>query len=150
MKLDKLAIYLVLPLCLLQQSLAEEVSILVGVTNYQQIEKKLQLLEKENSCDQVTNFHMSRLLVETVLICQALRLGGIEPNFQFKEFTSYPRLLQQVTEGDIELMLDSAWLTHANAEKVHISDTLIREGEFFKGIYTTEKKTLPSYHSVKF
>jgi len=125
--------------------IGQTLPIIVGVTKYQNIEQSFEKLLKDKTCDQVKFAELgniSRLLAEAILVCKALRIGGIEPEFIFNNYSVASRLLLQIQQDTpIEIMLDSAWLSNIKPKHVLISQALIRKGEFVKGIYTHKDNT---------
>ncbi len=140
---------------------AEKITINVGISPHQQVHRQLNFLTRGNSCDAIESDALkqaSRVLIESILICQALRIGGLEPHFNFKSVSNIPRLIQQVSAGDIDLMIDSIWLALTDTNTMYVSDPILREGEIVKGIYSSKKnkaifkvtslKELQAYNAV--
>ncbi|WP_440874106.1 hypothetical protein [Thalassotalea sp. PLHSN55] len=154
--LSSFALYLVS-----YKTLSTPLIINVGISHHQQVEQQLKKITEKVSCDALANYKFtnpSRSLIESILVCQALRLGGIEPIFNFVAISNIPRLLRLVTNRHIDLMLDSVWLNLADQNKVYVSAPLIRDGEYFKGVYTNRlniallkaksAKDLKNFHAV--
>ncbi len=89
-----------------------------------------------NEIDTYAYSNSTRTYTESLLICQALRLGGINPKFKFIEFPTEHRLLKSINEGKLHMMFSSTWLEDINPEKVFYTDAIIDKGSFEKGIYT--------------
>lgn len=121
---------------------AENVSITVGVpVNWNRLEH-YHAATKEKGCEQISNYALpgaSRGLSEMLLVCQALHLGGLNPVFEFKKFNTYARLLRQVTNGGVLLMMESAWQRDADPSKVFLSDPVLKMGEFEVGVFTVPR-----------
>ncbi|ATC93878.1 hypothetical protein [Pseudoalteromonas tunicata] len=79
-----------------------------------------------------------RDVVEFILIQQALLLGGLEIEFDFKQGNYDARNLRLLEKGLLLLSFDSMWLTQAQKieQQVYISDPLIEKGEYVAGIFT--------------
>ncbi|WP_157669625.1 hypothetical protein ABHF33_12640 [Chitinibacter sp. FCG-7] len=84
-----------------------------------------------------------RDVVELVLVQQALKAGGNELPIKIVKVDnssdSYSRFIKEITTGSATMGGNSAWLIDLKplADKVHISEPVIRQGEFEAGFYTT-------------
>lgn len=118
---------------------AESIHIVAGISSSRNLKENYQKTTDQRSCDKIVNYAVpgtSRELSEMLLVCQALRIGGIEPIFELKEYPVYMRMLLEVTHGNNLIMLHSTWLSDVDQSKVFVSDPLIRKGEFELGIFT--------------
>lgn len=88
--------------------------------------------------------YATRPVVELVLQLKALKSGGLEFDFTLAECPNYERAKLTVLRGEADLFSATIWnreLTNAG-DTVHITEPIIRQGEFVKGIYvlpTNEK-----------
>lgn len=123
---------------------AENITITAGVPiNWDRLEHYY-AATKDKGCEKVDSYALpgaSRGLSEMLLICQALHLGGITPVFEFQKFNTYARLLRQVSNGELLLMMESVWKRDADPSKVFISDPILRTGEFEVGLFTMPGNT---------
>ena len=81
----------------------------------------------------------NQVLMELVLLCQALSLGGIEPEFKLTPVPSQDRALRLLQTDNYFTAAFTFWNKDANPQFHVISKALIKNGEFFKGIYTSPK-----------
>ncbi len=78
----------------------------------------------------------SQPLTEFIILCEALSLGGIEPQFEFKNAPEYKRLLNSTGASFIVMPGFSIWKKDINKDLFYVSTPLLDVGEFSKGIYT--------------
>ncbi len=95
---------------------------------------------------QITNFsgkNIRRDVVDMILAQQALRLGGFEHKFSYAPGKVNFRNTKMLQNGRLLISFDSYWLNDALplADKVFISQAVIRNGEYVAGIYTSPKNT---------
>lgn len=78
-----------------------------------------------------------RSVVELVLMQQALALGGIPDKVEFAFSPNYVRMIHLVQAGDYVIAGNTAWQndTARFSGKLHLSEPLIRYGEYEAGIY---------------
>ncbi|MFY8352320.1 hypothetical protein AAEU29_17395 [Pseudoalteromonas sp. SSM20] len=81
-----------------------------------------------------------RDVVEFILIQQALILGGADIEFNFLYGNYDARNLKLLNEGLLLLSFDSLWLsaTEKYQDNLYISEPLIKKGDYFAGIFTSE------------
>ena len=119
-------------------AVAESIAITAGVPiNWNRLEYYHAATEAKG-CEQIDDYALpgaSRGLTEMLLVCQALHLGGINPVFEFERINTYARLLREVSNGELLLMMESVWKRDADPSKVFISDPVLREGEFEVGLF---------------
>lgn len=82
-----------------------------------------------------------RDVVEFILIQQALILGGADIEFNFIYGNYDARNLKLLNEGLLLLSFDSLWLsaTEKYKDNLYISEPLIEKGDYFAGIFTSER-----------
>ncbi|MFC3031984.1 hypothetical protein ACFOEE_05595 [Pseudoalteromonas fenneropenaei] len=88
----------------------------------------------------VKDFHgdyIRRDVVDMILVQQALMLGGFDKEFDYRPGKVNFRNTRMLEQGKLLLSFDSYWLADANelADKLYISDAVIRHGEYFAGIF---------------
>ncbi|MCG7535215.1 hypothetical protein [Pseudoalteromonas sp. OOF1S-7] len=89
---------------------------------------------------EVTQFsgnYVRRDVVDMVLAQQALALGGFRKVFTYRPGNVSFRHSNLLEQGKLLLSFDSYWLedAQAKADKLFISDAVIRRGEYFAGIF---------------
>ena len=97
--------------------------------------------------DQITNFknaNASRMVVDLVLELQALKAGGLDFDFEFVRSVSYELAKKEVIEGRVVLTAETIWEDEIDPNIMIKSDTILRRGEFVKGVYVlpTNQKLL--------
>jgi hypothetical protein len=97
--------------------------------------------------DKITNFknaNASRPVVDLVLELQALKAGGLDFDFELVRALTYDLAKKQLSEGRVELTAETIWENEIDPATLLKSDTVIRQGEFVKGVYVlpTNQKLL--------
>lgn len=90
---------------------------------------------------QVTSFNSTRRdIAILVLQMQALRLGGFDGDIIIATEKSHKRILTMVAQGKSDLAGMQFWQRELGPYEGNIcySDAIVREGEFYVGIYTAE------------
>jgi len=84
-----------------------------------------------------------RDVVDMIIAQQALILGGFAHNFKYAPGKLNFRNTKMLQAGRLLISFDSYWLSDAQkiSDEVYISQSLIRNGEYIAGIYTTPKNT---------
>jgi hypothetical protein len=79
-------------------------------------------------------------VVETVLIARALTLGGLDFTLTFVDTPNSERERKLVLGGMVALSGSSQWafFVNENRESLFVSDVVIPDGSFAKGLYTTK------------
>ncbi|MCT6699014.1 hypothetical protein [Rheinheimera sp. 4Y26] len=90
----------------------------------------------------ITEFHspfMRRDVADMVLLQQALALGGFQRNFVYLPGKVNFRNTKMLQNGELLLSFDTYWLSDAKAlaDKVLISQPVIKKGQYLAGIYTS-------------
>jgi len=87
-----------------------------------------------------------RDVVDMIIAQQALQLGGFTSEFSYVPGKVNFRNTKMLQNGDLLISFDSYWKSDAQAlaDKIYISDAVIRNGEYVAGIYTSpyNQKTL--------
>lgn len=88
-----------------------------------------------------TGEHSQRDVVEFILVQKALALGGLNINFSFIVGNYDARNIKLLQDGLLLINFDSMWHSHVSMlkEDVYISDAVIRKGEYWAGIYTSQE-----------
>lgn len=79
-----------------------------------------------------------RDVVDMIIAQQALQLGGFAYEFSYAPGKVNFRNTKMLQNGDLLISFDSYWNSDAQAlaDKLYISDAVIRNGEYIAGIYT--------------
>lgn len=85
-----------------------------------------------------------RDVIEVLLLQQALALGGIEQAMSFRIVRGYLDSLDVLARGDALLRATPVWGADCNIEHFHVSEAVIRQGEFQVGLYTRPQNNLSS------
>jgi hypothetical protein len=115
------------------------ISIETDIYNYAQ-----QVLGKE-SIETIEHFkhpHCLRDVVEFILVQKAIKLGGLELQYDFVLGDYDARNIRLIQHGLLLISFDSIWLNEASQYEsdVFISEPVIRNGEFYAGIYVAPKR----------
>lgn len=85
--------------------------------------------------DDVNKVNIHRGAVELLLMCKALKEGGITPDIQIKKMPNYSRALLEAKKGKVIMPAETAWKTEIDESDFYISDPLFEEGSIELGIY---------------
>ena len=96
--------------------------------------------------DNFSGENIRRDVVDMIIAQKALKLGGFEHRFSYAPGKVNFRNTKMLQNGQLLISFDSYWYKDAFplANKVYISDEVIRNGEYIAGIYTSplNSKTL--------
>lgn len=81
----------------------------------------------------------NQVLAEFLLFCEALKIGGLEPSFDFKVFPVYGRLLRELDSSSIAALAFGAWRRDLDENRFYIASPIVSAGHFVKGIYVAPK-----------
>jgi len=81
----------------------------------------------------------NQVLAEFLIFCEALKIGGLEPIFDFKVFPVYVRLLRELDSSSIAALAFGAWRRDLDEKRFYISSPIVPAGNFIKGIYVAPK-----------
>lgn len=133
-------------LCFSNPVQAEITTVTVEVSVFEQAKK---ILDGQNVLTLDTFAHplCQRDFVEFILVQQALDLGGFRVRFDYKKGNFDARNIRLVESGFLLINFDTVWLSELEHKKsdVFISSPMIRKGEYYAGVYTSEK----NYERVK-
>lgn len=82
-----------------------------------------------------------RTSLEFVLVCRAIRLGGLEATYTIYNFPNSARTREQLLAGSVAIMVDLPWHDFAQHEGLYRSGAVLRVGDFVKGVYTRPDHT---------
>ncbi|MCK7615749.1 hypothetical protein [Roseibium sediminicola] len=77
-----------------------------------------------------------RTTLEFVILCRAVRLGGLDATYQLIPFPNSARTRFELKNGSVMVMVDFPWGDFARDESLYQSDAVLPEGSFVKGLYT--------------
>ena len=85
--------------------------------------------------------YIRRDVVDMILTQQALKLGGFSEVFEYQTGNVNFRNTKLLEQGKLLLSMDSYWLEDAKAleQFVYISKPLIKKGQYYAGIYYSQK-----------
>jgi hypothetical protein len=103
-------------------------------------------LPSTNRCPSVYEYPIAdnQIVAEFLVLCQALRIGGLEPEFQFQTSPAYMRLLRDLKYGRFAILGFGVWQRDIDNDLLYSSIALLNAGEFSKGLYAlpTNQKAL--------
>jgi len=104
-------------------------------TDYQNFVNKREILKIKSFSGKA----IRRDVVDMIIAQQALKLGGFTNKFSYAPGKVNFRNTKLLQNGDLLISFDSYWKSDAQAlaDKLYISDPVIRNGEYVAGIYTS-------------
>ena len=80
--------------------------------------------------------------IEFYILCKALRMGGLNPTFEFKIYPSSYRSEREARHGVFLTRAFAPWVFDGDDNSdFYVSDAIIRNGEVFVGIFTRSDNT---------
>ena len=125
-------------------ALARQHRVLIYIRDDVYIDYQKFVADKDiSSIDNVSGKNIRRDVVDMIIAQQALKLGGFSHNFTYAPGKVNFRNTKMLQNGQLLISFDSYWQQDALplADKVYISDVVIRNGEYIAGIYTSPKNT---------
>jgi hypothetical protein len=122
---------------------AEPIEISIGVSqNHTPAITKI-MKEFPNVCaeDDFFSADWYRISLEFFLVCRAIRIGGIEATYSFKDYPNSARTRAELKKGSTMLMVDLPWGQFSEDESLYKSIEVLKVGDFVKGIYTRPDHT---------
>lgn len=115
----------------------------VEITIESDIYHYAQAIIQDRPIASITHFKhktVQRDVVEFILIQQALLLGGLEIEFDFKLGNYDARNIILLEKGLLLMSFDSVWLSQATAmsDAVYISEPVINKGQYMAGLFTAK------------
>jgi len=123
--------------------IAEPVEISIGVSDSLAPDIVRTLKQYPNVCAQ-DNFFSSdwlRTTLEFVIVCRAIRIGGLEATYSFKNYPNSARTISEMKKGSFMIMVDLPWEKYGQDENLYQSTAVLQVGDFVKGIYTRPDHT---------
>ncbi|MFZ2101648.1 MAG: hypothetical protein WAU86_13885, partial [Oricola sp.] len=117
---------------------AETIEIKIGVADNlgPRITRILELYPDVCAQDGFFSSEWLRTSLEFVIVCRAIRLGGLEATYTILSFPNSARTRAELLEGTVAIMVDLPWGDFASHEDLYRSDPVLRIGDFVKGVYT--------------
>lgn len=82
-----------------------------------------------------------RTSLEFVIVCRAIRLGGLDATYTIRNYPNSARTRRELLNGNVAIMVDLPWGEFGKNESLYRSDAVLRIGDFEKGIYTRPDHT---------
>ena len=80
-------------------------------------------------------------IIEPLILCLALRAGGIEPRWQIQAYPLAARMLIEIEQGNILTSAYPFWSRHIKEDVNWASQALVGPKEYTKGFYTQQHNT---------
>ena len=125
-------------------ALARQHRVLIYIRDDVYIDYQKFVADKDiSSIDNFSGKNIRRDVVDMIIAQQALKLGGFSHSFSYAPGKVNFRNTKMLQNGQLLISFDSYWQQDALplADKVYISDPVIRNGEYIAGIYTSPKNT---------
>ncbi|WP_075186375.1 hypothetical protein [Teredinibacter haidensis] len=93
--------------------------------------------DKKN-CSGIDNFRRTNIhrgVVELLLICKALNIGGLHADLQVKEVPNYSRALVEAKKGNVTMPAETVWKVEIDESAFYVSDPIFEEGSIELGVY---------------
>ncbi|QEY16996.1 MULTISPECIES: hypothetical protein [unclassified Cellvibrio] len=114
---------------------AEKINISLGV--YTEHLEAFQSVLSSGQCPDPRNYLVSdnQILTEFLILCEAIKLGGLEPKIEFKAFPVYVRLLRELDGSSIAALAFGGWRRDLDISRFYISPPIIPPNTFTKGFF---------------
>jgi hypothetical protein len=102
-----------------------------------------QWMAEVKGCQNVHSFSrpdVNRGVVEAVLTCQALKLGGYDGEFKLVLAPNYTRAMLMAAEGEATMPSESLWTEDLDEHKFYATKPLLMDGDSPRGIYVRADK----------
>ncbi len=106
----------------------------------------------KQDCTSIKSFdspYANRGTVEVILICQALEAGGYKTTIKLAELPNYTRSIVEVKKGKFPIAAESVWDTDSYRGGYFITDPVIQDGEFQKGIYALPESAVLKVKNIQ-
>ncbi|KGJ96460.1 hypothetical protein [Colwellia psychrerythraea] len=133
-------LFIVILFCITQYAYARKSSVLIYIRDDVYIDYQQFVVDRDvSSIDNFSGKNIRRDVVDMIIAQQALKLGGFKHRFSYAPGKVNFRNTQMLQNGQLLISFDSYWRQDALplANKVYISDEVIRNGEYIAGIYTS-------------
>jgi len=86
------------------------------------------------------DYDNNQVVAELVLLCNALKAGGLNPKLDFKNTPDYLRIITNSSDGQTVMPGFVAWQQDINSELFYVSEPVLKKKEYTKGIYTSSNR----------
>ena len=119
-------------------ALATNIKVAVFSDHYSTIQSAI----KNNSCPDTNevDFGENQMLAEYLLLCNALKLGGLDANLILVDFPVIDRVLGALSKEEVLISGFGVWQQDALSANLTTSIELMAPYKFTKGLYTTKQK----------
>lgn len=121
-----------------EPSVAAPVEVVIGVSNGL-APRIIQTLKKyPDACAQDDFFTKDwlRTTLEFFIVCRAIRIGGVEATYSFRNHPNSARARTELLTGSVMIMVDLPWGDFSSNKNLHKSAVVLPVGSFVKGLYT--------------
>lgn len=90
------------------------------------------------NCYGIDNFNtinIHRGVVELLLICKALKKGGLSPDIELEVMPNYIRALSEASKANVTMPAETAWKNEVDESNFYISDPIFEVGTIELGVY---------------
>ncbi len=133
--------YLLFPLVIMYLPFLHSKDIEIG-TNHKTY-TFFQKWTKNQSCSDISisgKKGVNRNTVELILLCKALKIGGLNERIKVVETPNYTRSLFLAKAGSITMPSETVWITDIDKSSFYVSDPVVRKGEYEVGVYTRKDR----------
>lgn len=113
--------------------------LLVPVGMYIEHLQNIKTALQKGECPSIYEYPFSgaddQVIAEFLVLCEALKRGGIDPEFSLEGRPVYTRLIHDLAEHRYAMLGFAAWGNDANPDDFWVSEPVLKAGEFVKGIY---------------
>jgi hypothetical protein len=95
-------------------------------------------VKEAGGCEKIRSYqspYATRGTVESVLTCQALRLGGYPGAYKLVMVPNYTRAIMLANSGEVAMPAETLWLEDIDTKAYYSTVPLIADGEFEKAVY---------------
>lgn len=119
---------------------AESLVLPIGIYDTQVL--PLNLASKISECPDPRRFDYdnNQVVAELVLLCNALKVGGLNPQLDFKNTPDYLRIITNSSDGQTVMPGFVVWRQDINSDLFYISEPVLKKKEYTKGIYTSANR----------
>lgn len=119
---------------------AEPLVLSIGIYNTQVLPPALALKVGKCPDPRGFNYDNNQILAELVLLCSALKAGGLNPQLDFKNTDDYLRIITNAADAQTVMPGFIVWREDINSELFYVSEPVLKKKEFTKGIYTSASR----------
>ena len=114
-----------------------DTSVTIRVAIYEEHREALDSLFAAEDCRSNTNYNVfNMILVEAMLLCQALHHSGLDFKFEWISVPNQVRTLSMLNNNVVDIAAFTLWYSDLTPNLI-ASESIVNQGEYFKGIYTS-------------